>query len=598
MHDKAIIGEVPETLHFAKKEDFDEAVGKDFIKHANRVTGQGNRFLVGLSHGQSPSGPYRYILEHYSRLKYPDLIRYTFVHSRLKSQMNLDGVMDAGNFLLELRKRELISKENILGTTVNRASIEAYALDMEEKLSAYLLEHKKEGIDYVFLASDPTGRVGSITRNSKIFGEKGLVRVVHDRKEKELTITPWFLLRAKRIAFLATKAEKRRALAWLYDPYAKPDESPGFLRFMPEVNFRMTVFIDDKALTWPQIAIKRETPYGKSVIRIDFAQPFKENSKKKLPVILLIHGFLGLNTFDGLLTSLPTRKYIAAALHYGSIPSKLPPAEYSDHVVKNIDAAVQFFGEKGHPVYIFDHSMANTYFLLIDRKYESLPGIRQHLCGRIGANPFFGEEAQHAFLGFLDNVILPSDQNFLEKTVFLATRGIVPLDYRRGVRRRAILLTEWLIGRNAANLDRVWKPIKNRIFELMTRMGSLPHLDRVPISRALNRLPAKVFAIQVHSALQESVSFDDQSGIQMVSKYGIPVLILKGEQDSVAKFVPRLYENCGVKILDITNPKEKDLFREHLYHMVHPKTTSRIIDEFITEAETLRKDRIAATLAV
>ena len=328
MHDEPVISAVPETLHFSTKEEFDKAVGRDFIEHANEVTRRGERFLAGLSHGQSPSGPYQYILEHYSKLRNPELIRYTFVHSRLKRQRNLKGIMDAREFLKELTKRGLITKDNILGTTLNRDSLEAYARDMEEKLAAYLKKHNKAGFDYVFLAADPSGRVGAITRNSKAFASKAIGMVVNDRKEKELTSTPHFLSLSKRIAFLATKAEKRRALALLYYRWGKPNESPSFLRYIPDVYERMTVFVDDKALTWPQIIINRETPYGTSTIRIDFARTFNDSHKEKLPVVLLIHGFLGLNTFDGLLTSISSHKYIVAAMHYGSIPYNLPPAEY------------------------------------------------------------------------------------------------------------------------------------------------------------------------------------------------------------------------------------------------------------------------------
>jgi 6-phosphogluconolactonase/glucosamine-6-phosphate isomerase/deaminase len=595
MHDELNNDAAPETLHFAKKEDFDRAVGQDFIQNANEVTGRGERFLVGLSHGQSPSGPYTYILEHYSDLKHPELIRYTFVHSRLKRQRHLQNVMDARSFLLELRRRELITKENILGTTLNRDSLEAYAADMEEKLTAYIQQHNKTGMDYIFIASDPTGRVGAITRHSKTFGVERIGMIVDDRAEKEMTITPWFLMKSRRIAFLATKAEKRRSLALMYYSWGKPNESPSFLRYMPNVEQRMTVFIDDKALTWPQISFERSTPYGSSTIRIDTARTYKENRKNKLPVVLLIHGFLGLNTFDGLLTAISATKYIAAAMHYGSIPNDLPPEEYSRHVVLNIDAAVSFFGKKGHPVYIFDHSMGNCYFLDLDRNFAQFAGIRKYLRGRIGANPFFGEEAQHAVIGFLDNVILPSKQNFVEKTIFKTARGIIPLDSKKSVRRRSLWMTRWLMRRDRVALDRVWKPIKARVFTLMSELGSLPHLDRVPVAKALNRLPAKVFAIQIHSALNDSFRYDDQKGISMPEKYNIPVLILKSEKDPVAKFVPRLYRNCSTKIMDITNPKESNLFREHLYHMIHPKTTARIISEFVEEIEKTYKKKEAET---
>lgn len=126
-------------------------------------------------------------------------------------------------------------------------------------------------------------------------------------------------MQSKRIAFLATKSEKRRPLAWLYSTTGKENESPSFLRYINNVKERVTVFIDDKALTWPELEIKRETPYGVSNIRLDLANAYKPTAKEKLPVVLLIHGFLGLNSFDGLLTTIPSTKYIAAAMHYGSI---------------------------------------------------------------------------------------------------------------------------------------------------------------------------------------------------------------------------------------------------------------------------------------
>ena len=585
MHDYAINEAVPQTRHFATSEEFDRAVGEDFIKHANKVTGQGNRFLVGLSHGQSPSGPYAYILEHYERLDHPELIRYTFVHSRLRRQRGLKDVMDARQFLLELTKRELINKDNILGTSLNRDSIEAYRDDMEEKLGEYLTKHNKDGLDYVFIASDPKGRVGAITRNSIAFGMKTKAALVHDRKEQELTITPWFLMKSKRIAFLATKAEKRRALAWLYYRWGKPDESPSFLRYIPNVEKVMTVFIDDKALTWPQVEIERQTPYGPSIIRIDTAKPFNKNRKGKLPVILFVHGFLGLNSFDGMLAALPSHKYIAAAFHFGTIPTDLPPEDYSMHIVRNVDAAVDFFGSHGHPVYIFDHSMANIYFLMMDKYFDELPGIQKYLKGRIGANPWFGEETKHALLGFLDQVLIPSDLSLPEKALFLSIRKFLPLNGKKEIRRRSIIVMRFLIGRNKAFFDRVWKPVKRRIFRIMSDVGSLPHLNRIPIQRALNRVPAKVFVLQTYSGMKDSKQFDKQRGLTNMAKHNIPVMILKSERDPVAKFVPRIYEGDHIDIIDVTNEKEDNFFREHVYHMVHPKTTSKVIDAFIQHIE-------------
>jgi alpha-mannosidase len=122
----------------------------------------------------------------------------------------------------------------------------------------------------------------------------------------------------------------------------------------------------------------------------------------------------------------------------------------------------------------------------------------------------------------------------------------------------------------------------------MSKMDSLPHLNRIPIENALNRLPAKVFAIQTHSALEQSMAFDKQEGLVNMSKHNIAVAIIKSERDGVAKYVSRIYNHSSIKVIDITNHEEKDLFREHLYHMVNPQHTVEIIDEFITESEIKR----------
>ncbi len=583
---------LPDTKYFLTHEQFNKAVGKDFIKHANRTLEKGQPFLVALSHGHSPAGSYQYILDNYCELKEPQNIRYTFVNSPLPKQRDLDGVIDARMFIRKLLRAGLITKEQILGRNLNRESIEAYAADYNATLLAYLKEQKKYGFDYVFLASARRGRVAGIERKSEAFDSKDIMMVVTSNRQKEITGTPYFLAKSKRIAFLATKAEKRRPLAWLYAPDAHEHESPGFLRYIPNVEKRMTVFIDDNALTWPQIEITRETAYGPSVIRIDTANPYNENAKEKLPVILLIHGFLGLNSFDGLLSVLPSHKYIAAAMHYGTIPNDLPPSEYSLHVAKNIDAAVEYFGSKGHPVYIFDHSMGNIYFMMIDRELDKYKNVKKYLCGRIGANPFFGEESKHAILGFMDNVIIPSmsfKKSAPAKTLFLTLRRVIPMDSKSGVRKRGIKLSEWLISKESSFRDKIWGAAKERIMYLMTNMDSLPHLNRIPIERALKRLPAKIFAIQTHSALEESVAFDNQKGLMNLSVRKIPVMILKSERDGVARYVPRIYDNQpNIEVIDVTNHNEYDLFREHLYHMVDPKGTTKLVDRFITETEAKR----------
>jgi len=575
----------PKSEYFKEKEVFDEAVGLDFITHANETTRKGQKFLAALSHGTSPSGAYQYILNHWGKLSRPELLRFTFVNSKLKRQRGLIGVMDAVGFLKSLLLSGRIRKDQILGRGFNRNSMEEYCAEMNLKLGEYLTENNKQGMDYIFVATDSAGRVAGITRYSDSFNIHDIVCVVNDRAEKELTLTPSFIMKSSRIAFLATKAEKRRALAWLYYRWGKHDESPSFLRFIDNSEKRLKVFIDDKALTWPQLELERETPYGSSNIKIDIAKPYSYFAKSKKPVVLLIHGFLGLNSYDALLTAIPTKKYLAAAMHYGSIPSGLPINDYSKHVIKNIDAVVQHFGDLGHPVYIFDHSMGNIYFLMMEREFDNLPGISKYLRGRIGANPFFGEEAKHASIGFLDNVILPSNLGLAARTAFVAARQIIPWESNVGMRNRGIYLSEWLIKKDSSIRDRVWKAVKSRILYLMSTIGSLPDLNRIPIEQALNRLPAKIFAIQVHSALLESKLFDKQRSLPNMEAHGIPVLILKSERDSVAKYVGRIYDHCHAQVIDITDTNERDMFREHLYHMVNPLLTTVVIESFIENAQ-------------
>ncbi len=156
-----LVPAVPETQYFLSTEKFDKAVGSDFIKCANRTLDKGQPFMVGLSHGQSPAGAYRYILEHYSEIRRPENILYTFVNSPLPRQRNLQGVMHASEFVLKLFRSGFITRNQIIGYNFNRESLEAYAMDFNRSVSAYLKEHNKEGFDYVFLACDPTGRVAA-----------------------------------------------------------------------------------------------------------------------------------------------------------------------------------------------------------------------------------------------------------------------------------------------------------------------------------------------------------------------------------------------------------------------------------------------------
>jgi hypothetical protein len=116
-------------------------------------------------------------------------------------------------------------------------------------------------------------------------------------------------------------------------------------------------------------------------------------------------------------------------------------------------------------------------------------------------------------------------------------------------------------------------------------MDSLPALDVIPLKKALGRLNAKIFGIQIYAALEDYKFFDGQKGLLNFNQQNLPILILKSENDAIAKFVPRMYENSNVKVVDVTNEKENNLFREHLYYMVNPIKTVKIIDDFISNTE-------------
>lgn len=574
----------PKTVYCKSKEEFASAAGKDFIQYANKQTAKGIEFIVGLSHGQSPAEVYSYIFDHFKELKHPELLIFTFVNSKLQRQRGLKGVFDGTAFVRALFKEGLISKDQIIGRSLDREDLEVYRDRINELLEKVLKEHHKQGLDYVFLASDPRGLVAGITRNSPAFHSKNYIELVEDTAEPELTFTPHFLKKTERIAFLATKAEKRRPLAWLFYRWAKPDESPGFLRFIPNVEERMTVFIDDQALTWPQVILNRKCEYGYTSIRLDTAVPFDNKQKEKLPVILMIHGFLGLNTFDALLAFIPSHKYISAAMHYGSIPYDLPPRKYSDFVAKNINHVVNYFGSKGHPVYIFDHSMANIYMMMINEDLDRYPAIKKYLKGRISSNPFFGQEPKHAAINFMDNVILQSKISIADRVMFTIGRKMIPIQSKSLFRKTSISMAEWLIKSDTMVTNRIWKAIKMRIMVLVSDMDALPALNRIPLEHTLNRLPIKIFAIQIQSALRESKRFDKRDGVDNFKENKIPVLILKSEIDPIAKYVSEAYPiGDGVQVMDITNPNERFIFREHLFYMIHPHTTINIIDHFIED---------------
>lgn len=580
----------PQTIFCQTKDEFNSEVGDDFIIHVNDITQSGALFIVGLSHGVSPSGPYEYILDNYNKLEHPELLRFTFVNSKLTNQKGLQNVMDAVSFIKELLKSGKIKKDQIIGRHLDRGDLVDYRNGLNKLLTEYFETNNKQGLDYAFLASDPQGLVAGITRNSKSFASEDYVVIVNDAKEPELTFTPHFLKQTKRIAFLATKSDKRRPLAWLFYRWANPNKSPSFLRFIDNVEDRMKVFVDDNALTWPQVNILRDTEFGETSIKIDVSTPYNEKAKKKLPVILIIHGFLGLNTFDALLAFLPSSKYIAAAMHYGTVPFHLPKSDYSQFVVDNINEAVGFFGKKGHPVYIFDHSMANNYMLMIDHQMDNLTNFRTYVKGRIGCNPFFGLEAKHASLNFIDNVILKSKISKADRMIFKSTRAVIPMQPKKISRSIGIKLSKWLIMSDTSIHKSIWNAVKSRIMVLIADMDTLPALNRIPIRHTLNRLPIKIFAIQVFSSLQDSKQFDNLTHLNGFSKYKIPTLILKSENDPIARFIPEVYNTTdNVKILDITNIEEDEIFREHLFYMIHPHTTIAIINDFISDVEKMTK---------
>jgi hypothetical protein len=238
--------------------------------------------------------------------------------------------------------------------------------------------------------------------------------------------------------------------------------------------------------------------------------------------------------------------------------------------------------------------MGNTYFMLMDRDFDELPNIKKYLCGRIGSNPFFCKHAKHAFKGFLDEVLIPSVSfrtNTTEKTILTSLRRVVPFDTKKGVRKRAIKLTEWLIKKDSVTRDRIWKAAKKQVINIMTNLEAVPHLDRIPIEKALKRLPVKIFAIQVHAALEESKSIDKQSSLANMAKHQIPILIIKSDRDAVAKYNASIHQTDNIMVLDVTNPNETDLFREHLFHMAHPIKATKIITEFVDKIEENRRNQ-------
>ena len=162
--------QAPETKYFKSKEEFNEAVAKDFIEYANRSLKKGEKFLVGMSHGKSPSGAYKYVVKHFDKIIHPHNLYFTFVNSPLKSQESVElETMDARSFIKTLLKLGLIKIEQVLGKRFNEAEIEQYMLEFNQTVQKFLDENNKEGLDYAMITSNPKGRIAGIERKSKAF---------------------------------------------------------------------------------------------------------------------------------------------------------------------------------------------------------------------------------------------------------------------------------------------------------------------------------------------------------------------------------------------------------------------------------------------
>ena len=142
----------PDTRYFKTQEEFNKAVGKDFIKHANQTTQKKQKFLVCLSHGQSPAGPYKNISDYYHKIKNPKNIYYTFLNSPLKSQEGLQGIFDAEAFLNSLLEKGLISKEQILGYQINEEQMEESTSLINHRMNLSRESHELTILQVIFLS--------------------------------------------------------------------------------------------------------------------------------------------------------------------------------------------------------------------------------------------------------------------------------------------------------------------------------------------------------------------------------------------------------------------------------------------------------------
>ena len=121
--------------YFKTKEEFNKAVSKDFVAHANQTLISGKKFLVGLSHGQSPAGAYQLIVQYFSKIKNKKNIYFTFVNSPLKTQENLTDVFTASQFLKKLVREGLITKEQVLGRNIHQEILEEDAVEFNNEIT-------------------------------------------------------------------------------------------------------------------------------------------------------------------------------------------------------------------------------------------------------------------------------------------------------------------------------------------------------------------------------------------------------------------------------------------------------------------------------
>src|SRR5690606_36645453 len=153
-------------------------------------------------------------------------------------------------------------------------------------------------------------------------------------------------------------------------------------------------------------------------------------------------------------------------------------------------------------------SMANTYMLMGEYQMDKLNGFRKYLKGRIAANPFFGYEVKFTTLNFLDKVLIPYKLNIPEKIFFNSTRKLVAPQSKLFNREASIKLMTYLVSKDNIITERMWTEIKRKTLSVINGLDSVPVINKLPLQTTILKLPMKLFAIQVQSALRESKTID------------------------------------------------------------------------------------------